>query len=188
MVPITNKLFVHYKRKYNHSWRSLKQTTIATWWNDEQTLALGETSQEYVSICRFLKKNILKKIKLIFLQRNRQVKHSSTIWMIIFLQSHYQVKLLINYIQRLIGLLSLGNNCLYEREIYKCVMHLFFPSPWFCPILDVPGKIFNEQSKHKMMLYFFSFTRIFFYWGFFSSKVLMRHILDGHPRGNLMNS
>ena len=39
----------------------------------------------------------------------------------------------------------------------------------------------------KRYVYSFSFTRIFFPTGFFSSKVLTRHNIYGHPRGSVIN-
>ena len=53
--------------------------------------------------------------------------------------------------------------------------HGFFP-------LGFPGKVFNEAVPTDRILYSFSFTRFFLT----SSKVLMRHIFGGHPKGSVM--
>jgi hypothetical protein len=46
-------------------------------------------------------------------------------------------------------------------------------------------RFLTRQTKHIECYTLFSFTRIS-HWVFLS-KVLIRHILDGHPRGSVMN-
>jgi hypothetical protein len=68
----------------------------------------------------------------------------------------------------------------------KCVMHSFFLHQGFVP-LGFPGKVFNEafHTQKDIVLFFLHYN--FFSTGFYFSKVLMRHILDGHPRGSVIN-
>ena len=58
------------------------------------------------------------------------------------------------------------------RGRQKYVLHSFSLNHGFIP-LGFPGTLFPSL--------------IFFPIGFFSGKVLMRHILDRHPRGSVMN-
>ena len=71
------------------------------------------------------------------------------------------------------------------RGRQKCVLHSFSFNHSFIP-LGFPGKVFNEAVHTQKDIVLFSFTR-FFSLGFYSSKVLMRHILNGHPRGSVIN-
>ena len=63
-------------------------------------------------------------------------------------------------------------------------LHSFFLCHGFVP-LGFPGKVFNDAVPTDRISYSFSFTRFLSHW-VFSSKVLTRHILNGHPRGNVM--
>jgi hypothetical protein len=73
------------------------------------------------------------------------------------------------------------------RGRHKYVLHSFSLHHGFIP-LGFPGKVFNEAvHTHKGWCTLFP-SLGFFPNGFFSSKVLMRHILDGHPRGSVMNN
>jgi len=72
------------------------------------------------------------------------------------------------------------------RGRHKHVLHSFSLNQGFIQ-LGFPDKVFNETIlSHKRMLYTFSFIGIFPI-QFFSIKVLMRHILDGHLRWSVIN-
>jgi hypothetical protein len=72
------------------------------------------------------------------------------------------------------------------RGRHKYVLHSFSLHHGFIP-LGFHGKVFNEAVHTQRIMYSFSFTRIFSQW-VLSSKVLMRHILNGHSRGSVMNN
>ena len=63
---------------------------------------------------------------------------------------------------------------------------LFFLNQGFIP-LGFSGKVFNEGDYHTKGCCTLFPSLEFFPNGFFSRKVLMRHILDGHPRGSVIN-
>ena len=72
------------------------------------------------------------------------------------------------------------------RGRQKCVLHSFSPNHGLFP-LGFPGKVFNEADYDtKGFCTLFPSLEFFPIW-FFSSKILMRHILDEHPRGSVMN-
>jgi len=65
-------------------------------------------------------------------------------------------------------------------------MHSFSLNHGFIP-LGFPGKVFNEVDYDtKGCCTLFPSLR-FFPNGFFVSKILMRHILDGHPKESVIN-
>jgi len=69
----------------------------------------------------------------------------------------------------------------------KCVLHSVSLNHGFVP-LSFPDKVFNETDYHTQKRYCTLFPSLeFFIIRFFSSMVLMRHILNGHPRGSVMN-
>ena len=72
------------------------------------------------------------------------------------------------------------------RGRHKCVLHSFSLNHGFIP-LSFPGKVFNEADYDTKGCCTLFPSLKFFPTGFFSSKVLMRYILDGHPRGSVMN-
>jgi len=65
-------------------------------------------------------------------------------------------------------------------------MHSFSLNQCFISF-GFPGKVFNEADYHTKGCCTLFPSLEFFPTGFFSSKVLMRHILDEHPRGSVMN-
>jgi len=65
-------------------------------------------------------------------------------------------------------------------------MHSFSLNHGFIS-LGFPGKVFNEADYNTKGCCTLFPSLEFFPIGFFSSKVLMKHILDGHPSGSVMN-
>ena len=72
------------------------------------------------------------------------------------------------------------------RWRHKCVLHSFSLNHGFIP-LGFPGKVFNWVDYDTKGFCTIFPPLEFFLTEFFSTKVLMRHILDGHPRGSVMN-
>ena len=72
------------------------------------------------------------------------------------------------------------------RGRQKYVLHSFSLNQGFIP-LGFSGKVFNEADYDTKGCCTLFPSLIFFPIGFFSGKVLMRHILDRHPRGSVMN-
>ena len=72
------------------------------------------------------------------------------------------------------------------RGRLKCVMHFFFLNHGFIP-LGFSGKVFNEADYDTKSCCTLFPSLEFVSIGFFSNKILMRHILNRHPKGNVMN-
>jgi hypothetical protein len=88
--------------------------------------------------------------------------------------------------KRLIGLFRLI--CLFFGGGWISVFCTLFPSTmvlshWVFLVI----KIFNEAVQTQKILYFFFLSLEFFSIRFLFSKVLMRDILDGHPRKSVTN-
>jgi len=73
------------------------------------------------------------------------------------------------------------------RGRQKCVLHSFSLNHGFIP-LGFPGKVFNEADYDTKGCCTLFPSLEFFFIGFFSSKVLISHIFDQHPRESVMNT
>ena len=61
-------------------------------------------------------------------------------------------------------------------------LHSFFIDRGFFP-LGFPGKVFNEATNNVYQ----KICVLFFFHEVFSSKVLTKHTIYGHPRGSVIN-
>jgi len=68
------------------------------------------------------------------------------------------------------------------RGRQQCVLHSFFLNHDFI-LMDFPSKVFNEADYDTKGCHILFPSLEFFSIGLFYSKVLMRHIIDEHPRG-----
>jgi len=74
----------------------------------------------------------------------------------------------------------------FMRGRQECFLQSFFLSHGFI-LMGFSGKVFNETYYDTKGCFTFFLYYKFFPIGFFSSKILTRHILDRHPRESVVN-